>query len=204
MGKPVPLKSLKDIAQCKPVIEAGLLLDIKHKKSCDAVEAASKLAEARSDEGGSTSKCSSASSSHIISTFAKHSCLIVTKGTEPALKSIKCIVEKNGWRAVVDSNGDGEDALRLLKLRNWDAVFIDNDLSVLSGTNCLVRFRDWEKHSRSSSVQQKNVFIISDTFSAVTLPSGFDGVLMKVRLCFVFSSISYLMFTHWSCHLHLT
>lgn len=176
MGKPVPLKSLKDLAHCKPVMEASAFLDHKFKKTCDAMEAASKLAEARSD---GESKSSGSSLSSATTTFAKHSCLIVAKETDPALQLLQRIVEKNGWRAVVVKHGDGEDALRLLKLRKWDTVFIDNDLPVFSGTNCLVRFRDWEKRSRSRAVQQKNIFIMSDTFSPAALPSGFDGVLIK-------------------------
>ncbi|KAL7540671.1 hypothetical protein ACHAXR_010289 [Thalassiosira sp. AJA248-18] len=201
MGKPVPLKSLKDLAQCKPVLEASALLDIIYQKSCDAMESVSKLAEARSDEGCSRSARSSASSS--TSTFTKQSCLIVTKESDPNQRPIQLIVEKHGWRAVV-VNGGGEDALRLLKLRNWDTVrlqalvcscsllshafsttimiesnvFIDNDLPIFSGTNCLIRFRDWEKRSRS--VKQKNVFIISDTcVGRHSIPSGFNGVLSK-------------------------
>jgi len=168
MGKPVPLKSLKDLAQCKPVVEASVLLDMKFRKSCDAIEAAT----ARSDEGGSRSSRSSVSST--TSTFAKHSCLIVTKEMDPTLHSLQHIVEKNGWRAVVKYGG-GEDALRLLKLRNWDTVFIDNDLPILSGINCLVRFRDWEKSSRA--IQHKNVVIISDSYYHHSLPNGVDGVL---------------------------
>lgn len=107
--------------------------------------------------------------------FCSH--LLGLKDTEPALHLCKRIAEKNGRRTVVDSHGDGEDALRLLKLRNWDAAFIDNDLSTFSGTNCLVRFRDWEKLVRAN--QQKNIYIMSDTYSTVALPTGFDGVLMK-------------------------
>lgn len=148
MGKPVPLKSLTDLAKCKPVMDASVYLDMRFKKSCDALEAASKLAEemaARSDEERSKSSRSSVSSS-FANTFTKHVCLIVAKETEPALQYIKRIAEKNGWRVVVEAHGDGEDALRLLKLRKWDAVFIDNDLAKLSGTNCLVRFREWEKN----------------------------------------------------------
>jgi hypothetical protein len=34
--------------------------------------------------------------------------------------------ERLGWHAV--HVHDGEDALRLLKMRNWDAVFIENEI----------------------------------------------------------------------------
>ena len=105
------------------MIEAAVFLDLKFKLSCDAMEAAAELAEARSDENGSKSSRSSVSSA-AMSTFAKHSCLIVTKETDPSLQSLQRIVEKNGWRAVVVKHGDGEDALRLLKLRQVGIVQI--------------------------------------------------------------------------------
>jgi DNA-binding response OmpR family regulator len=112
------------------------------------------------------------------------------KESEPALYVCKRVAEKNGWRVVVDTHGDGESALRLLKLRNWDAAFIDNDLTKLSGTNCLLEFRDWE--SRVRTVKQRNIYIMSNTQSAVT---GFDGVLMKplnpLELVNVFESASF-------------
>ena len=40
MSKPIPLKSLSDLAQCKPVMELSSLLDSKHKQSFDVLEAA--------------------------------------------------------------------------------------------------------------------------------------------------------------------
>lgn len=145
MGKPVPLKSLKDLSQCKPVMEMSSLLDTKHRKSCDNIQA---LTEEFSEGSvGSKSSRSSKSSSNANSTFSKHSCLIVSKATDPSTPAIKRIADKVGWRVVI-SHGDGEDAIRLLKMRNWDAVFIDNELSILSGAICCVRFREWEKRSR--------------------------------------------------------
>mmetsp|Transcript_47018 Transcript_47018/g.98604 ORF Transcript_47018/g.98604 Transcript_47018/m.98604 type:complete len:1018 (-) Transcript_47018:48-3101(-) len=166
MGKPVPLKSLKDLAQCKPVMEASAFLDLKFKKSCDALD----VAMAKADESGS----SRSSVSSTASTFNKPSCLIVAREMDSTMHTLQRIVEKNGWRAVV-KQGSGDDAFRLLKLRKWDTVFIDSNLPIMSGTNCLARFREWEK--RSSTMQQKNIFIISDVYSHDTLPSEFDGVL---------------------------
>ena len=151
---------------------------MKFKKSNDALEETTRLVEARrSDEDQSRSSAQSSVSSHSSTTFAKHSCLIVIQESEPTLQALQRIIQRNGWRAVTVKHGDGEDALRLLKLRNWDLVVIDNDLPIVSGTNCLVRFRDWEKRSRS--VQQKNIFILSDTLTHHNLPTGFDGVLLK-------------------------
>ena len=91
MGKPVPLKSLKDLSQCKPVMEMSSLLDTKHRKSCDSIQA---LAEELSEGSvGSKSSRSSKSSSNANSTFSKHSCLIVSKATDPSItnKPVKII-----------------------------------------------------------------------------------------------------------------
>ncbi|KAL9182304.1 hypothetical protein ACHAXT_012956 [Thalassiosira profunda] len=170
MSKPVPLKSLKDLAQSKPVMEASAAIDVKLRRSSEDIEAVSKIAEEKSDEEQSRSSRSSTTTS----TFTKHSALLAVED-QPTLHSLQRIVEKYGWRAVVVSNG--EDALRLLKLRKWDAAIIDNDLPVFSGTNCLIRFRDWETHSRA--VRQKNIFILSDSYSPTSAPSGFDGALGK-------------------------
>mmetsp|Transcript_1689 Transcript_1689/g.2692 ORF Transcript_1689/g.2692 Transcript_1689/m.2692 type:complete len:398 (-) Transcript_1689:194-1387(-) len=197
MGKPVPLKSLKDIAQCRPVIEASAFLDTRFKRSCDALEAACAgrtVAQQQPHGGedcGASSSRSNSSISSTASSFAKYSCLIITKnetGNSPTSSplspshqqrvghSIQRIVEKNGWRAVA-KHGSGEDALRLLKLRNWDVAFIDDDLPVISGTNCLVRFRDWERRTRAGRVRQMNIFVISDSVRSIS--DGFDGVLAK-------------------------
>lgn len=112
MSKPIPLKSLSDLAQCKPVMELSSLLDTKHKQSFDVLEAA--FASREDNSIGSNSSNTS---------FAKHSCLIIAKETNPALHYLKHIVEKNGWRAILGKHGDGEDALRVLKLRNWGKYF---------------------------------------------------------------------------------
>ena len=108
MSKPIPLKSLSDLAHCKPVMELSSLLDTKHKQSFDVLEAA--FAAREDNSIGSNSSNTS---------FAKHSCLIIAKETNPALHYLKHIVEKIGWRAIIEKHGDGEDALRVLKLRNW-------------------------------------------------------------------------------------
>ena len=81
-------------------------------------------------------------------------CLIA----EPASNIVmKDAVERLGWHAV--HVHDGEDALRLMKMRNWDAVFVENEISRLPGTGCVARFRDWEGENRIA--RQNNVFLLS-------------------------------------------
>ena len=120
-----------------------------------------------------SSDCSSASTS----TFAKPSCLVVAKDSDQSIQSIKRIAENLGWR-VITANGDGEDVLRLLKLRNWDAVFLS-----IKGADCIQRFRQWESRTRSHI--QKHVYMLSDSSSA-SLPQGFDGTFTSttdIRRC---------------------
>lgn len=107
------------------------------------------------------------------------SCLIA----EPPSNSVmKEAVENLGWCAVHVC--DGEDALRLLKMRNWDAVFIENEIGSLSGTGCIARFRQWEEENRVA--RQNNIFLLSTDFVPsptesvlAVYPDGFNGALGK-------------------------
>ena len=103
----------------------------------------------------------------------------------PTLKSNEFVkvLESNGWKVVIVH--DGNDALRLLQMRNWDVALIDDDIPDLPATQCLDEFREWEANSRVN--EQQNVFLVCDGdvpspfdhFSVVQPPSGFNGVLRK-------------------------
>jgi PleD family two-component response regulator len=176
MGKPIPLKSLKDLAESKPVLEASTLLDNRHRKSVEAIlEAADRMERLTSDDEKSKSSLSSSHglSSHGLSSSASDIVLIVEHCTERSL--LRQIVDKSGWQVVAVKCSD--DALRLLKMRNWGVVFIDNDLPLFSGSSCIVRFREWEKRSRV--VRQKHIYLLADTFDPHSLQSGVDGTLGK-------------------------
>jgi len=176
MGKPIPLKSLKDIAECKPVLEASALLDAKHKQSVSAIlDAADRMERLASDDERSKSSVSSQGHSSTSDSFlsAKSSCLIVENSSDRSM--LRQIAEKSGWKVVAVRGGD--DAIRLLKMRNWGIVFIDNELPLFSGSSCIVRFRDWEKRSRV--VRQKNIFLLADSHDPNSLQSGVDGTLGK-------------------------
>eukprot|EP00532_Pseudo-nitzschia_australis_P006005 CAMPEP_0168169280 /NCGR_PEP_ID=MMETSP0139_2-20121125/3555_1 /TAXON_ID=44445 /ORGANISM="Pseudo-nitzschia australis, Strain 10249 10 AB" /LENGTH=909 /DNA_ID=CAMNT_0008086691 /DNA_START=15 /DNA_END=2745 /DNA_ORIENTATION=- len=118
-------------------------------------------------------------------------CLIVEE-----VKAISDIAEKVsekiGWKSVVVHNG--EAALRLLQMRNWDAVLLDEELPGVTSCKVIESFRAWESKNRVN--RQKNVFQVNSSFipsglesssgvdsslssSLVQLPSGFDGALGK-------------------------
>lgn len=93
------------------------------------------------------------------------------------------IEELVSWKAI--NVEGGEAALRLLQMRNWDAVLLDDELSGLTSSQCVSHFREWEQKNRVS--KQKNVVQISSSFipnemeskSSMQLPVGFDGALGK-------------------------
>ena len=90
-------------------------------------------------------------------------------------------LQSRGWKVVVAN--DGANCLRLLQMRNWDFVLIDDDLPQLPGASCIASFREWERNNRVN--RQKNVFLVCegdipsplDKRSMVQPPEGCDGVL---------------------------
>jgi len=175
MGKPIPLKTLKDLAECKPVLDASALLDARHKQSVKAILEAADRMERLNNSDDDRSSVSSQGQSSASDSFlsAKLSCLIVENTSDRSI--LRQIAEKGGWKVVAVKRG--QDAIRLLKMRNWGIVFIDNDLPSFSGSNCIVRFRDWEKRSRV--VKQKNIFLLAESHDPNALQSGVDGTLGK-------------------------
>ena len=178
-GKPVTMKHLQELEQSEPLVEVSKMLD-----TVLTLEGTGPGLEIASTDMGSVD---SADSDNYLANLTSAQrgagdgpvCLIA----EPASNIVmKDAVERLGWRAV--HVHDGEDALRLMKMRNWDAVFVENEISRLNGTGCVARFREWESENRVA--RQNNVFLLSSHFlpssvesvSAV-YPSGFDGALGK-------------------------
>jgi len=139
----------------------------------------------------------------IVTTFAqtdqssrKPSCLYASssKGVDIGIRNL----EKEGWscKEVCSS----EDALRLLKKRNWDAVIIDNNLAPHGGLEIVTLFREWERKNRIN--RQSNVFLkfscsgthndikesngaassLEKTMPAIQAPQGFDGGVRSEQL----------------------
>jgi len=87
-----------------------------------------------------------------------------------------------GWKTAIVHNG--EDALRLLKLRTWDLVIFDEELPILPPLKCVTSFREWEEKNRVT--RQKNICLLSDACwmasgsqGLIQLPQGFDHSLGK-------------------------
>jgi CheY-like chemotaxis protein len=109
-------------------------------------------------------------------------CLVATEDSSLSDLANK-ITELNSWKAVAVRGG--EAAIRLLQMRNWDAVLLDDALSGLTSSRCIAHFREWEQKNRVN--RQKNVLQVSSSFiptqmevlSSMQLPAGFDGALGK-------------------------
>ncbi|KAL7579879.1 hypothetical protein ACA910_004889 [Epithemia clementina (nom. ined.)] len=90
-------------------------------------------------------------------------------------------LEEQGWKVIIVH--DGQEALRHLKMHNWNAVLLDDDLPFSGGARCAKEFRFWEQHNRIN--RQRNLYLVCkgpipsvfDKRSTVQAPTGFDGVL---------------------------
>ena len=102
-------------------------------------------------------------------------CLIASK--DHASHDLARLTEAKGWKSLIVH--DGEDALQALKKRNWDAVFLDENLPLLSGRKCATEFREWERENRVNS--QKNILIMASLSKVApnAKPVGADGILQK-------------------------
>lgn len=108
-------------------------------------------------------------------------CLIATDTPSQYSVPIARSLEREGWTVVVAH--DGNEALRLLQTRNWNAVLVYDNLPLIPGSLCVDRFRTWEQQNRVN--RQRNMFMICsspipslfDKTSVIQPPTGFDGVL---------------------------
>jgi two-component system chemotaxis response regulator CheY len=123
-----------------------------------------------------------------------HFCLVGIEKGKTDIAILESASSKSGWKIGVVHNG--EDVLRLMKMRNWDLVLMDEDLPILQCSQCIARFREWEEKNRVN--RQKNIVLLSasglttvvGSKSMVQLPFGFDVSLgMPIRL----NEFEYLM-----------
>lgn len=105
----------------------------------------------------------------------RHLTCLVAVSSSDIITTVSRCVERHGWRVRIVK--DGVSALSLMKIRNWDAIFIDDNLPQLSGHTCISVFKDWEAENRIA--RQRNIHIISSVFNDENkrVPPGFDGAL---------------------------
>ncbi len=172
LQKPILLEQLRDITTSEQVS--------KNLKKLDKLSLKSEMrpfclytGDAEVTEGCSTSGTSD--TEHSLHHFT---CLIAEEMSEVITTMSRCVGRK-GWRIRVVRNG--QDALKLMKLRNWDAIFIDDNLPLLCGNTCVSLFRKWETENRIAL--QRNIYLVSPKFNNndnVSVPKGYDGVLGTV------------------------
>jgi hypothetical protein len=81
-------------------------------------------------------------------------CLVVEGGTVLS-KLANLASETIGWKIVAVR--DKDSALGLLKMRDWDAILVNDELD---SSRCIVIFREWEKTHRVN--RQKNVILTAE------------------------------------------
>ena len=120
-------------------------------------------------------------------------CLIADDSVVIAKGLGRC-AESRGWQACLVHNG--QDALKALVERaaaglTWDAVFLDDQMPILSGHEAIVQFRQWEAQHRPQpqNAKQTNVFFITGSGpdggpisgaqagQTMAAPPGFEGVV---------------------------
>ena len=117
-------------------------------------------------------------------TTSQLSCLVAADVVSAQSNPLPQQLESMGWNVAIVH--DGIDCLELLKLQQWAAVLIEDNLTQLSGLTCISTFRKWEEIYAVTD-RQKNVFYVcdgaipspADGNSWIQPPIGFDGVLGK-------------------------
>jgi CheY-like chemotaxis protein/signal transduction histidine kinase len=211
--KPISIKTLTELQNSDEVthraklldqIEVGVISSDENPHGCARVVDDSDLVfpesqKRRDDFAEDGSSGASKRSKRGSSTQDKHDehipVALIAMDT-PTLKSNQFlkVLESNGWKVVVVH--DGKDALRLLQMRNWDVVLLDDDIPSLPSIRCMAEFREWEAKNRVN--EQRNVFLVcdgdipdpGDSSSVVQPPCGFNGVLRKPV---VWNELNYLI-----------
>lgn len=159
--KPVSRKTLKDLHESETVARIAESID---EMLCE----------------NATESSTDGSDLFSVAEPARNFCLIVTADASEEEFATEKAFESNGWQCEIVRNG--VDALRFLKIRNWDCVLIDEEF-----TGCINDFRVWEADNRVN--RQNNILLHctidsecpapGDPFAVVQPPMGFDGALRK-------------------------
>ena len=176
-SKPIKLDIIKGITSSEEVLSSVTKIE-ELSKEIDETSDGIQSYSAR-DNNDRTDDSTTSTSSKV-----EHSsglvCLVAHDSVQN-LNAISRCVEARGYRVCTVSNG--EDTLRLLKMRKWDVVIIDEKMPLMAGTSCVVCFREWE--SRNRVERQSNVYLLSRYYvpneqgGHNMYPPGFDGALGK-------------------------
>ena len=155
--KPITIKTLQELDECP---EMDRIRDLLSKMS------GPELSRKQSNPSSLLQKC-------------QKSCLMATvRGNAEECETAKNMTN-TGWQVIIVNSGTR--ALEHLKLRNWDAVILDDDLPSLPGNACVEEFRSWEGENRVN--RQDNLFIVctdvllQDPKTKMLPPAGFDGAV---------------------------
>jgi CheY-like chemotaxis protein len=169
LPKPVLLKELKETLNSKEISEKTTCLDkISNNSDMRPFLLFANDVEVADDDNSLTCASDTENSQR------QFTCLIA-EGLSEVITTISRCVERRGWRTRVTR--DGVEALQLMKMRNWDAIFIDENLCKLNGNSCVSIFRQWEATNRVA--KQRNIHLVSAEFnnSNKRVPLGCDGAL---------------------------
>lgn len=182
--KPVTYKQLEDLEKSEEVRRVGAKLD-------EIASAGTSMKDmiGRNGINGTAPDSNDPSSTDFVTdqsstaNTAIHFCLIASETDTVDSSLVESVADSKGWMVV--KVHDGESALRLLKVRNWDAVLLDESLPQLAPAQCVGRFRKWEERNRVH--RQGNVGLWSASCavptvgsqSMIQLPHGFDFLLGK-------------------------
>ncbi len=101
-------------------------------------------------------------------------CLII-ENCQTISKAMSRCVRRKGWKVCIMN--DGLEGFKMLKKRRWDAVFIDDQMSSISGSTCITQFRKWENDNRLTP--QKNVVLVCANSDTTVNSTSFDFVISK-------------------------
>ena len=182
LPKPITISTLSDLECSSEVVERTRQLDEFEGSSAHNYYNASSIREQNLPASLPSRQQQHQPSPQ--NTTSQLACLIATDVVNAQSNPLPQQLESMGWNVVVVH--DGIDCLELLKLQQWAAVLVEDNLTLLSGLLCISNFRKWEG-IHAMPHRQKNIFYVcegdipspTDGNSWIQPPIGFDGVLSK-------------------------
>jgi CheY-like chemotaxis protein len=207
--KPLSIKALTDIYESPLVVERSKQLDVFEAAISGSSASTTKtIVDIQEIEPGKRAgatalsleraskrmRSSSEDQTKRLTKPANPVCLMAADKPSRRTNEMLLKMERDNWKVVVVN--DGNEALRLLKMRNWDAVLLEDDLPVMDGAACIEAFREWEEENRVN--RQCNTILVcseqipapSDISALVQPPTGFDSVLARPL---VYTDMEYLL-----------